>query len=1451
MPQVIDTLYTDLELRTQKFDDQVRAADQQIADLGKQLDTKLPNATVVASRSVSKWSESLSRSSEETAEKLRRAIDRTILKLEQQADAVERADRKEIASLTKKAAAAQERFRNLGATSDQMAGIAAVLTTLGAKADAAGTQTESFGQRGQRAALSVASGIETMARVGTEGIGSLKGGISSLAGALGPGGILAGALVFALTATIEYFSRAKAESEKAKRKILDDLQETYLAQQRDRSPIETARGRQNVALGEIAALTDAINKQREARERNLAAALAADKEDAAIAGALRDKARADADAIDQLQAKRRLASQSYEAAIREERSATEGVKDAEAQRYGALLRGQQATRAEQEYANQLVTRYRAELAATTGADRDAQEKRIALLGRISALTGETVKQSERRQASEVRSDELLTDSKKNLVDQFEDLTAAAQRGDVTFVEYARRMRDLGDKGQSLVDRFRAAKEDTTGLANELAQLTARATTAGDALRGIEAQRLADHFEQVAASLTATRTDDLVFGMKQFRQEVERLKTLGTPVDPEAVARVVALQQQLLENTQAEEAAEERIRAILQRKISTFDAQLALQFELTQLKAQEATLAGDDEVTQLKRAELRALIAKYEAEIAKLTGDTAARSKALVDESQAVAEFFEKASAAAYGIATAIFGADSATVKWLGGLSSVASGYRDVVRLAGEAAAKAKLLDPNSTASGFSALFGSTGGLASALPAIGAIVGGLGALGAFGNRTDPAAEQRRKEHQENLAALRAIEKHTGDLVNVRASGRELTAIEGALGQVLKSGVVQFIESRQTGRRQKLEQQAAAGAFSATSLDGLSKATGLSVKELQEIAASMGVTLNGTVESFRLFQEQLLKSDLSAFVDGFAGQLRRLEIEARLDPKAFEGIAGVIKRLQVLAGPNGAPAIAAALGDLEKLKTGEGREDAIARLVALMRNIEGLTKADLGDLNLSQFVEEILDAIDALRGLDGKAKSASESFAEQLEAIGTAFEFGAITLDQRLTRTKAAIAALFPELAASLDFSSTDALQASIQRMVDGFTADGIVTEAEAQQIAALRALKAALDASAAATLDAEEAAKRKAEADAEAARQAEEEARRAAEEAREAAKRELEERRRRIFRLADAKISANDVDDPIEQLRIRMAAVIEAFPGLTDQLLQFDLATQEGRDALEAYLQTLVESPAELQTLADQLGISFDDLLAILLELEGGADSAKEHIRTLAEELEQAFADVDFSLALEGVTDPIERLIRIAKAAGAADTRIQKALEGLDLTSEGGRRSAEALLIALGKSVTGSGADDQALRDAILRILEDLRDVPPGEVPGAPGAAAPRSELGARGPRSESASVAVLAEDLRFSRLLDIEGQQVALLGDIRALLGGGRLVAPPSLPAGFGSSYGSGGAPGTVSLTVINQITTTPTQSPQETAQAATDGTMRGIEAMMGRSLTARRALAGRSEMTT
>ena len=112
-------------------------------------------------------------------------------------------------------------------------------------------------------------------------------------------------------------------------------------------------------------------------------------------------------------------------------------------------------------------------------------------------------------------------------------------------------------------------------------------------------------------------------------------------------------------------------------------------------------------------------------------------------------------------------------------------------------------------------------------------------------------------------------------------------------------------------------------------------------------------------------------------------------------------------------------------------------------------------------------------------------------------------------------------------------------------------------------------------------------------------------------------------------------------------------------------------------------------------------------------------------------------------------------------------------------------------------------------------------------------------------------MAVLAEDLRFSRLLDIEGQQVALLGDIRALLGGGRLVAPPSLPAGFGSSYGSGGAPGTVSLTVINQITTTPTQSPQETAQAATDGTMRGIEAMMGRSLTARRALAGRSEMTT
>lgn len=97
------------------------------------------------------------------------------------------------------------------------------------------------------------------------------------------------------------------------------------------------------------------------------------------------------------------------------------------------------------------------------------------------------------------------------------------------------------------------------------------------------------------------------------------------------------------------------------------------------------------------------------------------------------------------------------------------------------------------------------------------------------------------------------------------------------------------------------------------------------------------------------------------------------------------------------------------------------------------------------------------------------------------------------------------------------------------------------------------------------------------------------------------------------------------------------------------------------------------------------------------------------MQSLADQLSTAFDEVQFGIDLEGITDPIEKLKRTVSGIAGILPAIDDALQGLDLTSEAGRKEAEQRLVALGNTTT-----DPAIRKAILSLLAQIRGIPKAE-----------------------------------------------------------------------------------------------------------------------------------------
>lgn len=910
----------------------------------------------------------------------------------------------------------------------------------------------------------------------------------------------------------------------------------------------------------------------------------------------------------------------------------------------------------------------------------------------------------------------------------EDLVGSVRGGESVLTAFDRKVREIEDA-------FAKLKAPTREQTAEFGQLRAAAAAARETLLSITGKQAAAELRKIEAALTPSVLDEMAIATQELR---DRLIELKAP--PEVAQRILELKQALDDASTSGSALDERLDAITTSGAGSLRQMIALGELRREKEAELLGITQKGEAADRRRAVLKAQIAKIQAEEAKLANDQATAEARTVDHASQLLTIVQDVASAAFGIATAFLGADASLTKMLGSAVQIASSLSRIGELADDAG-------------GLSKLFSSGAGIASALPAIGGIIGGLAGFSSLLSKGEtPAQRAQRQVLEQNNQRLKELRDTMAKSVGGAISGTNRRTLE-ALNRVpfTTPGVPEI--DPVTGEA-VVRDVARSGAAILADL----RAAGVGLDELRASAKAVGITLSQNPTADELYQlgAALGELDFQAFANSFAGAMERLNAEFELFPARFQSS---VDRFKAIVGElndpkTGAPALFKGLAGIDT-STAEGQQAALAeiqRLFQLYKDAK-LTSDDLNGLSLDEFFETLKRLKQELGDLPSE-RTAAERFAAALEAFGTAVELGSLTAEQKLAKAKDLFSELFPDLAESIDTSSLESFKASIQSIIDGFAADGELTEAEQAQIAVLRALLGAF-----------------------------EDASGAAGELGDKAKQALEEARALIFTLADAILAVHDIVDPLEILKVKAAALVQAFPELADVMAQFDLSTQEGRDALEAWIQSLIGSPDALQEMADKLGITVEALVAQLLGLEGAADAAAAKVATLADKLSTAFDDVQFGLNLEGITDPLEKLKRTVSGIAGIIPAIDQALAGLDLSTDGGRAAAEARLVALGQATT-----DVATRNAIMSLLNLIRGVPAATAPGdTAGGAVEQSPS-----TSAQTGVQQITErtGLQLTELQRLNNRQneamIALLARIAdggAILDPARLVRPPALGA--------------------------------------------------------------------
>ena len=641
------------------------------------------------------------------------------------------------------------------------------------------------------------------------------------------------------------------------------------------------------------------------------------------------------------------------------------------------------------------------------------------------------------------------DAAEKAAAQIQQWATEAERANVPATEIAGTVQLLTAAFKQASDTAAAKKlsADLSSLTADLAALQAQAS--GNALQSLDVAyaRITAELEKKAEASAEAAKEAKRLG---DAESAEKLRALASGYREQVTVAVkrrdglkdlAKLSQQLAAAQEVEARFTKAANASYSESVPTITDVRRAEAELLRGRTLLQQLANDPNADPAIRAEAQKLLTSLVEREAKAAGNVAGGVSNAATNAAKLGAGIQTSAQAALALVQVLGQGNSELAQMLAGVVSVGAGLQ-------------KLGSAAQAAGGFTKLLGSAEGIGATLSSVASIAGGTIALaGALGiGKRDPEREKQLEVQKENTNALRLLTTRIGDLVNLNVSGNQFGRVQSAVDALLDSlltDLTQIVD----GIEETIRVPAAAN----TKLDprAFFADLGLSLDEIEEVAKSLGITLDGTAGSFEQLRLALGAVDFALFSEDLDGYSRRLALWSQILGATDDPLDRITNRFRALA--NVSPELAE-LFDLSDLTKNTGIQRLRGQVAALLTEALTLDPASpeaaaffrrFGDLKPDEFLSLFSDI---LAGLDEFQEGLTQ-FADAMSVFQAQAAVFGLEGEAFVTGLVNTFANQFPALQGLLDgidLSTADGIATATERLKALFTSileGGVTVEEE--------------------------------------------------------------------------------------------------------------------------------------------------------------------------------------------------------------------------------------------------------------------------------------------------------------------------------------------------------------------------------------------------------------------
>lgn len=612
------------------------------------------------------------------------------------------------------------------------------------------------------------------------------------------------------------------------------------------------------------------------------------------------------------------------------------------------------------------------------------------------------------------------------------------------------------------DSARKAKMSTTEIEAEVKSLN----EALSVLRTNAVRDIGFELQELQASLTTTAVDDMTVAMQRqvvaLRARAAAARDAGdTGLAKRIEEEIGAFEKHEQDMRNATVAVELYTQAMqdAERSPKTFLGDVfsaaQVQHARDQLKAIRAQLTDKAAIALVDEK-----IFEIESRLKAVRDASFVPPKKFADTLLEAAKGMETMFMFASGLQQTFGDSDAKLTRMLTSATSMVSAFRAIAEKAKEAG-------------GYSKLFSSAEGISSVAGPIMSIIGNIQDIYEINTKDTPEDKAARELLRANNDALLVLTRRIGDLANASFTARAFNEVQKGIEALFdaRSKVdlsILGVKFKGAYNNKSLDDPSLPDTFKADFSAFLTSA-GATMQDVEDIAAGLGITMDGTLGSYRALRKAMIEADFASMtrdLQSIASTFSLLnKINRITDPIAL--LADQFSQIALLS-----PKIGGAL-DAATLATEEGRQAAREFVAGIVRGLfEGNREAYdmLGDVSIQDFLGWASLFIDGIDAITDSVQSGAEKLGPMLDRIEEKRRLFLTTAEATLGDVVQAYVSAFPTLAAIFNTQALataadrDGAIKSLQDFYTMLIADGVQDGEQALIDAILAIVDALRDAS---------------------------------------------------------------------------------------------------------------------------------------------------------------------------------------------------------------------------------------------------------------------------------------------------------------------------------------------------------------------------------------------------